>query len=348
MKAFVLHAIKDFRLEEVNRPVPEPGEALVRVRAAGICGSDIPRIYRTGTYHYPLIPGHEFSGEVAELGAGVDKKWLGKRVGVFPLIPCKSCSACGAKRYELCKNYNYLGSRTAGGFAEYVRVPVWNLIELPDRVTFEQAAMLEPMSVAAHAIRRLSVRKEDSILVCGQGTIGLFIVMLLREMGCHLVYVAGNKDFQLLQAGRLGIPREHCCDVREAVLEDWVADRTQGEGVDVFFDCVGKNEVLEQGLNSLAAEGRMMLVGNPASDVELSRNVYWKILRRQLKLQGTWNSSYTHETSDDWHYVLERLEKGRIRPEEMITHRLPLGELMQGFEMMRDKKGDFVKVMGVW
>lgn len=137
MKAYVLHGISDYRYEEVEVPLAEPGSVLVRVRAAGICGSDIPRIYKTGAYSHPLIPGHEFAGEVVEVGECVDASWVGKRVGVFPLIPCMECPQCQQKQYEMCSHYNYLGSRTDGGFAEYVRVPKWNLIALPDSVTME-------------------------------------------------------------------------------------------------------------------------------------------------------------------------------------------------------------------
>lgn len=347
LKAYVLREINDFRLEEVERPHPKAGEVLVEVKAAGICGSDIPRIYTTGTYHYPLIPGHEFSGKVVEAGADPGREWLGKRAAVFPLIPCFKCAACAVKQYELCENYNYLGSRTAGGFAEYVCVPTWNLLELPEEVTWEQAAMMEPMSVAVHAIRRLGIKDTDSVMVCGLGTIGLLVVMFLREMGCSSIYVAGNKDFQVMQAERLGIPGENYCDSRKTDCEKWLREQTKGKGVNVFFDCVGKNEILELGLNSLAGEGKMMLVGNPASDVDIDRKVYWKILRRQLKLLGTWNSSFFHEETDDWHYVLERLKCGRIGPEQLITHRLPFDKMIPGFEIMRDKSEDFVKVMGI-
>ena len=132
MNAFILHDIHDFRLETISKPVPKDNEVLVAVKAAGICGSDIPRIYQTGTYSYPLIPGHEFSGVVAELGANVDKCWLNQRVGIFPLIPCRSCIPCQKEQYEMCKHYSYLGSRRDGGFAEYVAVPSDNLLKLPE------------------------------------------------------------------------------------------------------------------------------------------------------------------------------------------------------------------------
>ena len=351
MKAYRLHDIGDIRFEEIDKPTPQPGEVLVKVRAAGICGSDIPRIYRTGAYHHPMTPGHEFSGEVVELGEGALAEWAGKRVGIFPLIPCRQCSSCRKKKYEMCKHYNYLGSRTDGGFAEYVRVPEWNLIELPDSVSFEQAAMLEPMAVAVHSLRRSGLpenRGDLQIAVCGLGTIGLFLVMFLKSLGYQQVYAVGNKDFQRQMAEKLGVAAEDFCDIRICDPEKWIAEKTGGEGVDIFFECVGKNEVLTQGINSVAAGGTVLLVGNPAGDMALEKTVCWKLLRRQIRVQGTWNSSFTHEETDDWHYVLQCLERGIIHPEDMITHRMKPEKLIRGFELMRDKSQDYVKVMGVF
>ncbi len=128
MNAWVLHDINDFRLEAVEEPIPGKDEVLVEVKAAGICGSDIPRVYQNGTYSFPLIPGHEFSGVVAKTGRNVDDGWIGRRVGIFPLIPCMDCIPCRKKQYEMCRHYSYLGSRTNGGFAEYAAVPAANLI----------------------------------------------------------------------------------------------------------------------------------------------------------------------------------------------------------------------------
>ena len=347
MKAYVLHVINDFRYEEIEKPIAKENMVLVEVKAAGVCGSDIPRIYTAGTYSYPLIPGHEFSGVVVETGEGVDAAWAGKRVGIFPLIPCKKCPPCKKMQYEMCQHYSYLGSRTDGGFAEYVQVPVWNLIELPDIVSAEQAAMMEPMSVAVHSIRRAEVSKEDTIAVCGLGTIGLFVVMFLLEQGCKNVLVIGNKEFQKKCIIDLGIPEENYCDTKNCDAEQWIADMTNGNGVEVFFDCVGKNDTLAQALNCTIAGGKIQLVGNPASDMHLEKSIYWKILRKQLTILGTWNSSFLHEEDDDWHYVLKCLEEQRIHPEQFITHRYPLEQLHQGMEIMRDKSEDYVKVMAL-
>lgn len=345
MKAWVLHNISDIRLEDVEEPVLQEGEVLVQVKAVGICGSDIPRIYQNGTYRHPLIPGHEFSGVAVKSGPAADTALEGQRVGVFPLIPCKECPPCRKKQYEMCRNYSYLGSRRDGGFAEYVAVPEENLVRLPDHVSFEAAAMLEPMAVAVHAMRRVKAGGSDRIAICGVGTIGLLLYLFLKEAGMEQVYVFGNKDFQKQTLLKLGLREEFYCDIRENDTDQWLMERTEGVGADVFFECVGRNETLVQALNQTAFGGRIMLVGNPFGDVNLEKSVYWKILRNQLTVMGTWNSSFTHEMSDDWNYVMERLAQKRVVPEDLITHRLSLEQMEQGFRIMRDKTEDYVKIM---
>jgi len=367
MKAWVLHDINDIRMEEVKKPVPGKGEALVRVMAAGICGSDIPRIFKTGAHNMPLIPGHEFSGVVEAVGESYDsdlekneavstgradgnKKtggnyadaWVGKRVGIFPLIPCRKCDPCQHELYEMCKNYNYLGSRCDGAFAEYVTVPVANLIELPDNVSFQAAAMLEPMAVAVHAMR--AMEKERNLLsreintdnknsiqiaVCGVGTIGLLLCMVLKASGYENIIAIGNKEAQrqpAMDAGAKvfakfdGKTTDIFCEeqagslVRESVngkpdplSEGASASFVEGMDFDVFFECVGKNETLSLGVEKLNFHGVLITVGNPYSDMTLDRNIYWKILRNQLTIRGVWNSSFTGHDNDDWHYVLKLL-----------------------------------------
>ncbi|MBQ7920650.1 MAG: galactitol-1-phosphate 5-dehydrogenase [Lachnospiraceae bacterium] len=348
MKAFVLEDIGDIRFEDVSLPKLKENEVLVKVGAVGICGSDIPRIYKTGAYCFPLIPGHEFAGTVVEAGSAAPASWVGKRVGIFPLIPCKECVPCQKQQYEMCRHYSYLGSRRDGGFAEYVAVPVENLLELPDNVTLQAAAMLEPMAVAVHAMRRLSLNCGDTVAVCGLGTIGLLLVMFLKEAGIEKVYVVGNKEFQKEKVLSLGIPEEDYCDSRSGDVEKWLLERTGGMGVDAFFECVGKNETVRQAIALTAPGGKIQLVGNPYSEMLLEKELYWKILRHQLIITGTWNSSFTGSEQDDWHYVLDRLKAGRVSPEEFISHELTFTELEKGFHIMRDKTEDYVKIMAVF
>lgn len=323
MKAYLLNKIGELEYKEIDPPICGENEVIVKVQAAGICGSDLPRIYKTGSYSYPLIPGHEFSGIVSEVGKKVDNAWLERRVGVFPLIPCGKCKLCKMGEYELCRDYDYLGSRSHGGFAEYVKVPVWNLLELPSNVSFEQASMLEPMAVAVHAMRRSGVSKGNTVAICGLGTIGLLLYMLLAEKGLQKIYLIGNKDSQKEAARKMGFDDKYFCNNNVENAHNWLESLCGSDGVDIFFECAGTPESTNLALGHTAPKGTVMLVGNPVSDMSFDRQIYWKILRNQLKVMGTWNSSFTHEKDDDWHYCLDFITKAR-QPEQLISHRLPL------------------------
>lgn len=345
MKAWVLHGIGDIRFEEIKEPQPAEGEVIVKVKSAGICGSDIPRIYQTGTYHFPTIPGHEFSGIVEDMGIGVNPKWKNKRVGIFPLIPCRVCTSCKKEQYEMCRNYGYLGSRQDGGFAEYVAVPEWNLIELPESVSFAEAAMMEPMAVAVHAMRRVQLDQDGVCVICGLGTIGMLLLMFLKDAGMRNILVVGNKGFQRQTAEKLGVEKDCYCDSRTEDVSKWILEHTNNRGADLFFECVGRNETVSLAIDLTAPTGKVMLIGNPASDMVFQKAIYWKILRNQLTVLGTWNSSFTHSMKDDWHYVMKRLLDRRICAEELITHRFPLKGLLDGLNLMRDKSEESGKVM---
>lgn len=322
MKAWILKDIGQFEYcETITQPL-DPDEVRIKVKACGICGSDIPRVYENGAHKMPLIIGHEFAGEIIETGSNVPSDVLGVRAGIFPLIPCGKCTMCANKKYEMCTSYNYLGSRTDGGFAEEVNVPYRNIIALPDNVTYEQAAMLEPMAVAVHAMRQVEINADDRVVVCGMGTIGTLLAMFLRERGIKNIITLGSKDSL-------------------DILKD---------GVDVFFECVGKNETINEAIDYVNGGGCIVMVGNPHSDITMEQNTYWKILRRQLTIKGTWNSSFLgtndkDSANDDWHYVIDRLSKGDLHPEEIITHRFPLDKIDKGFEIMKNRSEKFKKIM---
>ena len=248
----------------------------------------------------------------------------------------------------MCQNYGYLGSRRDGGFGEYAAVPAWNLIPLPEQVSYEEAAMLEPMAVAVHAMRRALPEKGETAVVCGLGTIGLLLLMFLREAGVQeagRILVVGNKEAQRKMVLELGMESGDYCDSRTQDPGQWIRERTGGLGADVFFECVGKNETVAQAVENTAPGGRICLMGNPASSMALEMETYWKILRHQLRITGTWNSSFTHGADDDWNYCMERLGAKRVDPGRLITHRYSLEELHRGLHIMRDKTQDYIKIM---
>ena len=184
MKAAVLHAPGDIRVENV--PVPTElleNETLIKVKASGICGSDLDRVLKTGTYNFPTIPGHEFCGIVEKTGDKVKGFKKGDRVAVAPIIPCFSCESCQQGHYGQCVSYNYLGSRTDGGFAQYVKAPEMNLIKLPEEVSYKEGAAIEPAAVTLHGMRSVGVETGDTVAVLGCGTLGLFALQFAKIMG---------------------------------------------------------------------------------------------------------------------------------------------------------------------
>ena len=350
MRAQILYGIGNLKYAEPEKPSPKEGEALVKVECCGICGSDVPRIYKTGAHNMPLIPGHEFSGIVEKCPD--DPGLEGKRVGVFPLVPCKKCRQCRRGYYEMCENYNYLGSRSDGGFAEYAVVPVWNLVLLPDEISYEEAAMLEPMCVAIHAVRRSGLKAPDpnlpgpSIVVCGLGTIGLLLTKILQKSGYDNILLIGNKDIQKKLVNKMGFLEDNYLDVRYADPVNFIMEKTGGLGADYYFECIGRSESYQQAVKCASPLAKVVLVGNPTSDMELPKDIYWKILRNQMTLLGTWNSSYKSEDpeDDDWQMALSMFD-GSFSPKDLITHRFSLEELDKGLSIMRRKSEDYVKIM---
>jgi len=245
----------------------------------------------------------------------------------------------------MCRNYDYLGSRRDGGFAEYVAVPVWNLIELPEAMPYAAAAMLEPASVARHAIKRLQITPEDTVALFGLGTIGIIMTQWLHILGVKKVYAIGHHpEHGEAMKQTASLEYEYFNDVRnssnlevEKNVQDWLMERTEGKGVSIAIDCVGGSDTLSTCLNCVRPGGQILVVGNPRGDVELDKAVYWKILRNQIRLTGTWNSSFCHSSEDDWNQVIKACCEGTLKLEELITHRLAFDELKKGLLIARDK-----------
>lgn len=330
MKAYVLHGIGNLRYENWPEPELRPGWALIKVLAAGICSSDIPRIFIKGTYHFPTIPGHEFCGRVEAVHDETDSGWIGKRIGVYPLIPCKKCLSCQKGQYETCSKYDYIGSRRDGGFAEYAAVPVWNLIELPDAVSDVQGALLEPAAVALHAARRAEIFPGASVCVVGTGAIGLLAGQWARFLGAGRAAVKGRSEAK----GRL---------IQRCGLE-YIRNARPGGEFDCVIEAVGSAQALEESLLLTKPGGRLVLMGNPDGPRTFSQDIYWRILRKQLTLTGTWNSSYGGKDSD-WVRAVEAMAGGGLRTDGIVTHVLDKTELGRGLALMREGREPFCRVV---
>lgn len=342
MKALRLYAPGDLRLEDVPIPFPKPDEVLVRVLACGICGSDIPRIFEHGTYRYPLVPGHEFSGVVEKVGSETGKDWVGRHVVVYPLIPCRQCSPCYSGLYTQCLNYDYLGSRRDGGFAEYVTVPRSNIIPVPDGIPGFISAMTEPCAVALHAVRKAQVSVGDTILVTGAETIGILIALWARSAGAE-VYMTDIVVEKLRLARSLGF--QHLLDATQTPVAEWIKRKCKND-VNIVFEATGYPAGLETAIESCCISGKIILVGNPAKEkISVGSKQYGMILRKEITIVGVWNSMINEYPKNEWQVVLHEFKKNNEIYAKLITHKVPMEELKELLTEIYNRKIFPVKAM---
>ena len=327
MKAAVLHAVDDLRVEQVVDPVCADGWELVRVEACGVCSSDISRIKRDGTYHFPTIPGHEY--------AGYDND--GRLVAVYPLIPCYECEQCRRGAYQCCLNYNYTGSRCDGGFAELVAVPSKNLVAVPEGVSAEEAAMTEPAAVGMHAMRKAGVKAGDVVVVIGCGTIGLIAAQGARAMGAGEVIPVDVSDERLAVARSLGF--EHVENSRGELSAEL------GGCADVVVEMVGLSVTYNLAIDMAKGGGKVVFTGNIANDLVVPKKRVSTILRKELTLLGTWNSAALGGGVSDWASVMQLEAEGKVDLKPLISHRVGLDELPVMIDRMAEGKETFGKVM---
>jgi len=321
MKACVLHAVNDLRYEDMPDPVRKPGEVLIKIKASGICGSDIARVFEKGTYHFPTVPGHEFGGEI--IGAD-DTALLGKKCTVFPLIPCRMCENCQIGQYAQCEDYNYFGSRCDGGFAELISVPVWNVAIAPDSLGYEEIAMTEPCAVALHSVEKADLGIGGRVCVFGGGPIGI--------MAAKWAAFKGASEVSLIDI-----------DERKSAFAAELGFRTEIKGkYDAAIECSGSGAGYESAVTAAKAFGTVVLVGNPAREMTLSQKGYWEILRKELTVKGVWNSSYSSQINN-WKTALEFMPKLDIGC--LVSHRFGFDRCVEAFSLIRERREYVSKVM---
>jgi len=344
MRALKLYAPGDIRLDETPIPAIDAEDVLVQVMAVGVCGSDIPRILTHGAYHPRLTLGHEFSGIVVQSGERVDQCCEGQRVVAAPLIPCFDCQACREGRYSLCADYDYLGSRTNGAMAEYVRVPAKNLIELPDNVSFETGAMVDPAANAIHALWKTKVQEGKTLAVYGSGPIGLFAIQLARHLGATRIIAIDIMEEKLSLAKKAGA--DDVINSRHVNPVEAVKEITRGKkGADIVLDISGAKTAQHQGICSAGNSGMVVLVGISHDSLELTQKAVDRIMRKELIIRGSWNSFSPPFPGEEWTLSLSLMAKGVIWKSEFISHRLRLEEGRQIFAALKNKQFFFSKIM---
>jgi len=320
MKALVLEKKGKIQLKTVPKPQPRKGEALIRVKACGICGSDLPRIYGDIAYYYPSIPGHEFAGEVQEVGdSEKDRFWIGKRVTVFPLIPCYQCRFCQAGLYEMCEEYGYIGSRQDGAFAEYVAVPEKCVFALPDHISYSEAALAEPLACVVYGIRRSGIKPGEKALVFGAGAIGLLLMSLLKISGASQVVMVDISTKKLDFAKSLG--------ASEVVLNDDHLEKNLKSiapfGFDVVADATGNPRVMEKQIRFVQPDGTFLVFGVAPRGEMMSVEPY-DIFLRDIHVVGSYAVKKTMQ------YSINLISSGKIQVKNLISASYPLDEFEKG------------------
>jgi L-iditol 2-dehydrogenase len=332
MKAAVLYAPADLRYEEMDIPGIGDHDVLLRVKAAGNCGSDLHRIMVEGTYHFPCVPGHEFAGEVVDIGQSVEGFHSGDRVTAAPLIPCMRCEWCYHGQYNLCEDYDYVGSRSDGAFAEYMKIPAFNVVKLPDSVDYESAAMTDPAAVALHALRRGGgVGIGETVAVLGAGPIGMLFCQWARISGARKIIATD------VVAQKLDILEEIGVDVavdadKEDVVER-IKQETQGLGADVIVETAGSVQTHLQSLAAARKRGRIIHIGRAYTDVTLPDEFFTQVFRRELNIYGAVNSNFSPH-DHEWRATVQSMASGILKTKPLISHRLHLSKIAETFHRM--------------
>lgn len=344
MRAVRLFAPADVRCVEVDQPVLErQDEVLIKVKACGVCGSDIIRVMEKGTYVYPITIGHEFAGEVTEVGEQISNVRLGDRVTVMPLIPCGRCKYCRIGEYVLCADYEYYGTRIDGAMAEYIRVCGSNVLKLPDGVEYEAGAMTDPVSVALHAVRKAEIEPGYTIVVFGMGPIGLLALQCLKALGSEKVFVVDIFDEKLELAAGLGA--DYCLNGKKENVTEAILEHTKGEGADAVIELAGNKVTQVQAIQSVRKMGTVVYCGISYDDLVIPNEELSRILRGELVLKGAWNSSVAPLPINEWESALTFMKSGKIKTSSLISHRFRLEECQRCFNMMYHRTEVFNKVL---
>ena len=340
MKALLLSAYKHLEVADLPAPAPGPGEVLVRVAACGICGSDVHGYDgSSGRRIPPIVMGHEAAGVVEAVGEGVRNYAPGDRVTFDSTVYCGTCDHCRRGEVNLCDDRQVVGVscsdyRRPGAFAEFVIVPERILYRLPDALSFADAALLEAVSVAIHAVNVSETHGGETVLVLGAGMIGLLIAQAARAAGGARVFVADIDETRLALARSMGAD-EGIAGSGE-VLAQRIGELTGGAGVDVAFEAVGRAETVAAAINSTRKGGTVTLVGNIAPEVPIPLQ---KVVTRQIRLQGSCASAGEYPQAMQW------IAEGKIRVAPLITAVAPLDDGPSWFARLYAREPNLMKVV---
>ena len=346
MKAPVYRGINDVRLEEMPVPQIGVGEVLIRVHSCGVCGTDLKKIH-TGSHSAPRIFGHETAGVIAAVGEGVTDFKPGERVVVFHHVPCGDCYYCRKKTFAQCDSYKRVGCTagfepSGGGFAEYVRVMDWivrgGLVKIPDDVPFEQAAFVEPVNTCFKAIRNLKIEADETVLVIGQGPIGILLATLAARSGARVL----TSDLYMERhqiAAAYGL--HHPIDASREDVVRVTRSQSEGRGADVVILAVGGNSLIRTAMDAARPGGRILLFAQTQhGDVTIDPAV---VCMDEKSLMGSYSSSAEIQ-EEAANLVFEGYRSG-FDLTRLISHRFPLEQAVEAIEIASHPSASSMKVM---
>jgi len=327
MKAAIYEGCKKITIRDVNKPVLDNNEVLIRVEYCGICGSDLFIYSGNNSRVKPhTIIGHEFCGEVVEINSfyqNLDLE-IGDKVAVRPTYPCGQCEACKKGRFNICRNQALFGVDTNGGFAEYVKVPLDNVIKVSDKVDYDEIAMVEPLAVAVHAVSRSNIKIGDKVLVLGGGPIGLLIASVLKIAGASQIIVSEINPYRLEKARSLGFK---VINSQKTDIFKEIKKITNGIGIDLLFDAAGVPYTAKQSAKLVRIQGEIVVVGLFKKPAEFD---FLSFMRKEQRAIGA--HIYIE---DDVKKAVELLENKQLDVKPLISHILKLEDILEGFKMIQ-------------
>jgi L-iditol 2-dehydrogenase len=344
MKALNLYGKQDVRYEETEMPeIENDDDVIIKIKTAGICGSDISRFAKIGSYNPGLTWGHEFSGIITKTGKGVKKLKSGDRVTACPCFPCYKCEFCAEGKFSKCIDLKVLGGHKKGAFAEFIKIPEANVIKIPDNMDYETASFIEPSCVVVHGYNKLNIRAGAGIAVVGCGTIGLLAVQWAKIFGAAEVYAFDTDEKKLETAKKTGA--DHIFNVNEKGYLQKFMELTKNKGVEAVVESSGSVSGIGDSFAMAMKGGTVLLLGIPYGDVLLLRENFEKIIRNELKVAGSWNSISAPFPGSEWNTALLYMSRGMINVKPLITHRIKLAEAPEMFRKLYKREEFFIKVL---
>lgn len=323
--------------EKTKIPLLGEKEVLIKVKICGVCGSDVHSYKGKHPFvHPPIVLGHEFSGVIHQIGTRANSFSPGDRVIVEPNIVCGKCYNCLHGRYNICTNLKVVGCvGYDGAFAEYVAVPEKKVLRLPGNISFEKAALVEPVAVAVHAVRKAKQKINDVVVILGAGTIGLLVMQVAKLAGAGKVIVTDVLDYRLKKAGELGADR--LVNPASQDLIKIIQEKYGRNEVDLIYDCVGIEETISQAIQIARKGIRIMVIGVPEERIEVDLSL---IQDRELEIVGS--LMYVRE---DFKAAIDFIQKEKLKVKPLVTHHFKLKDVDKAFHLITEEKKEVLKVL---